>query len=99
MLTFRALALRQSEPIESIRLDKRLMFETSVLESLYGGQQFTFSYQTLLINQTFVKHTIDYRKADKLEDLKGLENDALFQKVTQAYSEKRNPSTPIRSRT
>ena len=27
------------------------------------------------------------------------ENDVLFQKVTQAYSEKRNPSAPIRSRT
>ena len=26
------------------------------------------------------------------------ENDALFRKVTQAYSEKRNPSAPIRSR-
>ena len=26
-------------------------------------------------------------------------NDVLFQKVTQAYSEKRNPSAPIRSRT
>ena len=27
------------------------------------------------------------------------ENDVLFQKVTRAYSEKRNPSAPIRSRT
>ena len=26
-------------------------------------------------------------------------NDVLFSKVTQAYSEKRNPSAPIRSRT
>ena len=28
-----------------------------------------------------------------------MRNDVLFQKVTQAYSEKRNPSAPIRSRT
>ena len=27
------------------------------------------------------------------------ENDVLFQRVTQAYSEKRNPSAPTRSRT
>ena len=27
------------------------------------------------------------------------ENDVLFRKVTQAYSEKRNPSAPIKSRT
>ena len=32
------------------------------------------------------------------QTLKKNENDVLFQKVTQAYSEK-NPSAPIRSRT
>ena len=42
LLTFRALALRESEG---------LTLETSTLESLYGGQ-FIFSYQ--LKNQTFI---------------------------------------------
>ena len=46
---FRALALRVSESDSTasycaIRSDQGLTFETSALESLYGGQ-FTFSYQ------------------------------------------------------
>ena len=44
-LTFRALALRQSE-YEGLTLSRRAnRLKTSALESLYDGGQFTFSYQ------------------------------------------------------
>ena len=39
-----------------------------------------------------------FGKFDSVDDFIINENDVLFQKVTQAYSEK-NPSAPIRSRT
>ena len=55
-LTFRALALRQSElqwriSPWSIRSDEGLTLKTSAFQSLYGGQ---FTLSTLLINQIFV---------------------------------------------
>ena len=51
IVTFRALALRQSA---SIRSDEGLTLEMSAFQSLYGGQ---FTLSTPLINQIFVYHS------------------------------------------
>ena len=53
IVTFRALALRQSASRQSasIRSDEGLTLETSAFQSLYGGQ---FTLSTLLINQILV---------------------------------------------
>ena len=51
-LTFRSLALRQSESTN--RSDEGLTTETSAFQSLYGSQ---FTLSTPLINQIFVYHS------------------------------------------
>ena len=48
-LTFRVLALRQSESIRAIRSDEGITLETSAPESLYGGP-FTLSAQLIKPN-------------------------------------------------